>query len=460
MANYTLTPSPWQTFFYANGAPVASGQLFTYLAGTTTPAPTYLNASGTPNTNPIILDAAGRAVIYLAGGSYRFDLYDSVANGGALIKTEDNITSVPVSASQPADSGVAGATILAGQAVYLSDGSGGLTAGRWYLAQANNAYSSTIPEVGFAAADTSAGNAIAIIRIGQVFGLTVTTGLAYYIDPTTAGAVTATAPLLARYMGQADTASSFVVGNAPPGQPLGATSTVLGTQNNFNPPGFSNFNNGLLILRMNNAGPTTLTGIVAGYPGQRLIILAFNGQVDLPSNSGLSLPANRLLNVVTSGNTSLAPSTGGVASAEYVYDAGGAWRLIHHEQGAWISAPFASGNFTGSGFTWTVAAGNLAGLSYKLSGRSLQVKWQITSSSVSGTPNNTLIINAPAYGGYSLAATYGQAEPQASVTDAGVAATAYAQALSTQIALVRANGNWGVSAGLTSVLGGLTFEVL
>ncbi len=280
MANYTLTPSPWQTFFYANGAPVASGQLFTYLAGTTTPAPTYLNASGTPNTNPIILDAAGRAVIYLAGGSYRFDLYDSVANGGALIKTEDNITSVPVSASQPADTGVAGATILAGQAVYLSDGTAGVV-GRWYLAQANNPYSSTTPQVGFALANTSAGNAISVIRIGQVVtGLTVTTGLSYYIDPLTAGSITATPPPLARYMGPGGPASSLVVGNAPPASPTVLTTAAIGPQNNFN-PGLSNFT-ALTVIRMANATTTAISGLAAGFDGQRVVIQALTaGQVDL-----------------------------------------------------------------------------------------------------------------------------------------------------------------------------------
>ena len=161
MATYTLAPSPWQTFFYATGAPVANGRLFTYAAGTLTLSPTYQTSSGVPNTNPIILDSAGRAVIYLpAGTSYRFDLYDAVANGGALIKSEDNISAVPVTAAQPVDSGIAGTTIVAGQCVYLSDGSGALTAGHWYLAQANVNYSSTLPVVGFAAASTDRGQCV------------------------------------------------------------------------------------------------------------------------------------------------------------------------------------------------------------------------------------------------------------------------------------------------------------
>ena len=464
MANYTLTPSPWQTFFYANGAPVAGGQLFTYLAGTTTPAPTYLNASGTPNTNPIILDAAGRAVIYLAGGSYRFDLYDSVANGGALIKTEDNITSVPLSASQPADSGVAGATILAGQAVYLSDGSGGLTAGRWYLAQANNAYSSTNPEVGFAAADTSAGNAIAIIRIGQVVsGLTVTTGLAYYIDPTTAGAVTATAPPYARYLGQADTASSLVVGNAPPPRPLVPTPAPVGVVNNFQPFGSTNTGNqswgynSVIYVSVNNATLAQITGIVAGYVGQRLILSSGGaGQVDLLHQNAGSSVGNRLQNLATSAPTSLAP---GVGVAEYVYDTLGYWRLVHHEQGKPIVAAFNAANFTGMApLTWTVTA-PAVNVWYVLRGRLLTVSIIISGTTTGGAPGLQLNVLSGAYGGHVAASLAAQASASAFDGSTFFSALAQVAAGGPSIALLKLTQTaWALSAS-TLYYGGLTFEV-
>ena len=48
-------------FFDNNGNPLSGGKLYTYAAGTTTPQATYASAAGsTLNTNPIILDAAGR----------------------------------------------------------------------------------------------------------------------------------------------------------------------------------------------------------------------------------------------------------------------------------------------------------------------------------------------------------------------------------------------------------------
>jgi hypothetical protein len=79
-------------FFDNNGVPLNGGLIYTYDAGTTTPATTYTSSSGaTNNTNPIELDSAGRtpAQIWLtAGASYKFVLQTST---GVPIKTDDNI---------------------------------------------------------------------------------------------------------------------------------------------------------------------------------------------------------------------------------------------------------------------------------------------------------------------------------------------------------------------------------
>lgn len=63
----------------ANGAPLALGKVYTYLAGTLTPQATYTNqGGGTPNANPVILDGSGRASIWLDPTlSYRFITKDS-----------------------------------------------------------------------------------------------------------------------------------------------------------------------------------------------------------------------------------------------------------------------------------------------------------------------------------------------------------------------------------------------
>jgi hypothetical protein len=79
-------------FFDNNGNPLAGGLIYTYAAGTTTPAATYTTyTGGTANTNPIVLDSAGRtpAQIWLtSGSSYKFVLQTAL---GVTIKTDDNI---------------------------------------------------------------------------------------------------------------------------------------------------------------------------------------------------------------------------------------------------------------------------------------------------------------------------------------------------------------------------------
>ena len=84
-------------FFTNTGAVLTGGKLYTYAAGTTTPAVTYTSSNGgTPWSNPIVLDAAGRVSgsgeIWLTDGvAYKFVLKDST---DVLIATYDNITGI------------------------------------------------------------------------------------------------------------------------------------------------------------------------------------------------------------------------------------------------------------------------------------------------------------------------------------------------------------------------------
>ncbi len=74
--SYSLSPLLKPRFFVnATNKPLVGGKLYTYLAETTTPATTYSNDTGTPNTNPIILDANGECNLYLDDDvSYRLIL--------------------------------------------------------------------------------------------------------------------------------------------------------------------------------------------------------------------------------------------------------------------------------------------------------------------------------------------------------------------------------------------------
>jgi hypothetical protein len=84
--------SPLVQFFSDAGAPLAGGFVYTYAAGSTTPQPTFSDAAGlVPNSNPITLDAAGKAVLYLSPVVYKFDVQNSagVSQDGY---PRDNIT--------------------------------------------------------------------------------------------------------------------------------------------------------------------------------------------------------------------------------------------------------------------------------------------------------------------------------------------------------------------------------
>jgi len=93
--NIALVAGAGAQFFTDSGTPLSGGLIYTYLAGTTTPATTYTARDGlTPNANPIVLDSAGRppAEIWLTGGVlYKYVIKTSA---GALIGTYDNLPAV------------------------------------------------------------------------------------------------------------------------------------------------------------------------------------------------------------------------------------------------------------------------------------------------------------------------------------------------------------------------------
>ena len=65
IANYPLFHG-----FFPNGDPLIGGKLYTYQAGTSTPAAAYHDAAATiPHQNPIILDDRGEALVHIRGGN-------------------------------------------------------------------------------------------------------------------------------------------------------------------------------------------------------------------------------------------------------------------------------------------------------------------------------------------------------------------------------------------------------
>jgi len=131
-------------FLDANGAPLTGGLLYSYLSGTSTPATTYTSRDGgTNNTNPIVLDAAGRtpAEVWLDGGVlYKFVLKSSTY---VQIGTYDSIPAINDTTSISNLITVAGTNALTGLATPTL---GGYAAGAQYsfIAQNTNTAAVTI----------------------------------------------------------------------------------------------------------------------------------------------------------------------------------------------------------------------------------------------------------------------------------------------------------------------------
>jgi microcystin-dependent protein len=88
----TLPPQFNSQFFTDAGAVAAGHRLYTYESGTTTPKTTHTNQAGdADNTTPIILDAAGRCLLWLGTGEYTFVLKTAA---DVTVWTRDDISGV------------------------------------------------------------------------------------------------------------------------------------------------------------------------------------------------------------------------------------------------------------------------------------------------------------------------------------------------------------------------------
>jgi len=93
--SFYLSPIGNSQFVDTNGAPLSAGLLYAYAAGTTTPITTYADDAGTPQTNPIVLNSAGRPTlgpVWLDGGqAVKFVLQNAQA---VPLYTWDDVTGV------------------------------------------------------------------------------------------------------------------------------------------------------------------------------------------------------------------------------------------------------------------------------------------------------------------------------------------------------------------------------
>jgi len=87
MANARIVEFLLSGIFDISGNPVNAGKIYSYAAGTDTEKTLYTDAAKTGEaTNPVILDASGRAIVY-ADGNYKFIVKTST---GVLLFTVDD----------------------------------------------------------------------------------------------------------------------------------------------------------------------------------------------------------------------------------------------------------------------------------------------------------------------------------------------------------------------------------
>jgi len=88
-------PSFFIPQFLTDAGVIAAGyKLHTYDSGTTTPKQTFTDEAGAvPNSNPIVLDSAGRCILFLGSGQYTFVLKDPA--DAATIWTRDDVEGLP-----------------------------------------------------------------------------------------------------------------------------------------------------------------------------------------------------------------------------------------------------------------------------------------------------------------------------------------------------------------------------
>ena len=173
----TLAPSLFYRDWDANGNPLAGGLVYTYLAGTTTPAATYTDSTGlTPNTNPVVLNARGEAAIWIpANTGYKFVVTDSAGNP---IRTVDQVINSQLNSFYGGtDTGAANAYVLTYTAPYSAYADG--ISIQWTPANTNTGASTiNINSIGTVAITNPDGSALQAGQLvaGQVAQITYKAG--------------------------------------------------------------------------------------------------------------------------------------------------------------------------------------------------------------------------------------------------------------------------------------------
>lgn len=347
-AQATLIP-PEYCAYSTNGAPLVGGTLTSYVAGTTTPLALYTDfALTTPHSNPLTLDGRGCVVAYMQPASYRFVLRD----GDGTQVYDVTIVSSPALHTVNLDiSATAGETLAAGALVFLADGSDSTTAGRWHLTDADTvSKSSGARIVGVTLAAIASGSTGSVRVQGRVTGLSGLTAGAPYYASATAGAFAATPPTNRRFVGAAESSSTFVLatgiveaaaptlltlavaGNTTVGGTLGVTGAVTG----------GTYNGQTISSAANFTGTLGVAGAAT-----------FSGRVGVGSSPSASIGAGNLQ--VTGGVLSAAGSSAAYTGNLYFDNTDARWEYFGNGYGIALQE-----NGSG-GYTFYTAPNNASG---------------------------------------------------------------------------------------------------
>lgn len=273
----TLLPNGEQTFVDSNGVPFAGGSVYFYIPNTLTPKTTWVNSTqATPNANPVVLDAAGRAIIY-GSGVYRQILKDS---GGNTVW--DQLTADTSSTGQS----FAGTSTGSANAQILSGGTFSQTNGQvvTFIAGTTNTGATTLLINGFGPISVDkdlisgpapltgneivTGNQVTVVydSIAGVFHLVS-------FPP-------ATSPV---YAGLTDTGAFSLSGNISP-------AALTTSTDNWNPTGLSTAS----VVRMSATSAIQLTGVLARPAGTVLSLQNVGSfAIELVADSASSVAANQ-----------------------------------------------------------------------------------------------------------------------------------------------------------------------
>src|ERR1700690_1083193 len=176
-----LAPSPVFSWFTTQGATAVGYQLFTYIAGTSTAQATYTDSTGsTPNTNPVILNSAGYANVWLTAGlAYKLVLEDAAGN---LVWSVDQITA-------PLTAGAVGTNLIPIVTNTYNIGSPTFTFANGYFGTAVYINGTPVPTYPITAAETAAGFTTGTLLMQYPYGNV----LRYGIVPNASGQNTANA---------------------------------------------------------------------------------------------------------------------------------------------------------------------------------------------------------------------------------------------------------------------------